>query len=331
MQNIPGAGFVLRALNGLSTSFNNLVGAQQMTFGVGLLAILLSITLGAGHAFLPGHGKTIMAAYLVGKRGRLRDVVTVGATVTATHTLGVLALGVLLSVSTAFAPTAVEQDLAVLSGLIIAGVGVGLLISAIRRRHSDQGLAGWAPSVDAGSLAGLDGSHAPTSLHTSTRALAPVGGAMPAVGTAGRTASPGSPRPIPNDTPDDSTGHGHGHGHGHRHGHGHGFSRGGLIGLGVAGGLVPSPSALLVLLAAIALGRTVLGIVLVLGYGLGMAVALSAAGLLLVRLRGRVARLLTGSRINRASRILAVLPMITAGLVIIVGAGLVLRALSGSV
>lgn len=116
-----------------------------------------------------------------------------------------------------------------------------------------------------------------------------------------------------------------------RHGHGHGFSRGGLIGLGVAGGLVPSPSALLVLLAAIALGRTVLGIVLVLGYGLGMAVALSAAGLLLVRLRGRVARLLTGSRINRASRILAVLPMITAGLVIIVGAGLVLRALSGSV
>lgn len=214
VQNIPGAGFVLRALNGLSTSFNNLVGAQQMTFGVGLLAILLSITLGAGHAFLPGHGKTIMAAYLVGKRGRLRDVVTVGATVTATHTLGVLALGVLLSVSTAFAPTAVEQDLAVLSGLIIAGVGVGLLISAIRRRHSDQGLAGWAPSVDAGSLAGLDGSHAPTSLHTSTRALAPVGGAMPAVGTAGRTASPGSPRSIPNDTPDDSTGHGHGHGHG---------------------------------------------------------------------------------------------------------------------
>ena len=71
------------------------------------------------HAFLPGHGKTVMAAYLVGKQGRLRDVVTVGATVTITHTVGVLALGLLFSVSAALAPTAVEQALAVISGLVV--------------------------------------------------------------------------------------------------------------------------------------------------------------------------------------------------------------------
>jgi ABC-type nickel/cobalt efflux system permease component RcnA len=103
------------------------------------------------------------------------------------------------------------------------------------------------------------------------------------------------------------------------------------VGLGVAGGLVPSPSALLVLLAAIALGRTLFGIVLVLAYGLGMAVALSLEGLLLVRLQGRVAALLQRRRVRSLSRVLTRLPVLTALLVIVVGAGLVLRALSGTV
>jgi len=91
---------------------------------------------------------------------------------------------------------------------------------------------------------------------------------------------------------------------------------------------VPSPSALLVLLAAVALGRTAFGIVLVLGYGVGMAVAFSLAGLLLVRLRGRIGRL-TGSR--SVTRVLAGLPILTACLVLVVGVGLVLRAANGSV
>ena len=103
------------------------------------------------------------------------------------------------------------------------------------------------------------------------------------------------------------------------------------VGLGVAGGLVPSPSALLVLLATIALGRTLFGIVLVLAYGVGMAMALSLAGLLLVRLQGRVAALLQRRRVRGLGRVLARLPALTALLVIVVGAGLVLRALSGTV
>ena len=281
---VPGADGMVAALNQLSTAFNELVGAKQMSLGVALLAVLLSIALGAGHAFLPGHGKTIMAAYLVGKRGRLRDVVTVGATVTITHTVGVLVLGVLLSVSAALAPTAIEQALAVVSGLVVAGVGIGLLASAIRRRHDAR-----VP----GTTALLEPAHA---------------------------------------IPGHSAAHGHGHG-GHGHGgHGHdGFGRRGLVGLGVAGGLVPSPSALLVLLAAIALGRTAFGVVLVLGYGLGMALALTLAGLLLVRMRNRIATQATRGRLARLEPLLGHLPILTALLVILVGTGLVLRALSGSV
>jgi nickel/cobalt exporter len=96
-------------------------------------------------------------------------------------------------------------------------------------------------------------------------------------------------------------------GHGHGHGHGHGqesparFGRGALVGLGVAGGLVPSPTALLVLLGAIGLGRTWFGVGLVLSYGFGMAGTLTAAGLLLVGLRDRLDRVTFSDRLRRQS------------------------------
>jgi nickel/cobalt exporter len=99
----------------------------------------------------------------------------------------------------------------------------------------------------------------------------------------------------------------------------------------VAGGLVPSPSALLVLLAAIALGRPLFGIVLVLGYGVGMAVAFTAAGLVLVRLRGRLGRIGGLARSRPVVWLGTALPVLTACLVLVVGVGLALRALSGSV
>jgi ABC-type nickel/cobalt efflux system permease component RcnA len=84
----------------------------------------------------------------------------------------------------------------------------------------------------------------------------------------------------------------------------------------------------LVLLAAVALGRTVFGIVLVLGYGVGMAIAFSAVGLLLVRLRGRIDRM---TRSRPMTWLRAGLPVLTACLVLVVGVGLVLRAVTGSV
>jgi ABC-type nickel/cobalt efflux system permease component RcnA len=115
----------------------------------------------------------------------------------------------------------------------------------------------------------------------------------------------------------------------HSHDPSEGFSRKGLIGLGAAGGLVPSPSALLVLLATIALGRTAFGVLLVLAYGLGMAGALTLAGLLLVKFRNRIASYGAG-RFRRLGRLAAVLPILTATLVIVVGLGLAARSFGGS-
>ncbi len=344
-KDLPVAGVLVRQLNRLATTFNDVVGSKHLTVGVGLLAVLLSVLLGAGHAFLPGHGKTIMAAYLVGRRGRLRDVVTVGATVTITHTAGVLLLGLAISTTASFAPTQAEQYLGVISGLIVAGVGVGLLVAAVRKRRR-VGIATAlraAPEVDE-VVAGL---HLDTSVVPAGRLVAGGGTGDVAL------LAPAHPHPHPHHDHDHdhgATGHDHPHGaphdHGtadHRHGlfgrghaHSHapsdgGFSKGGLVGLGIAGGLVPSPSALLVLLAATALGRTVFGVVLVLGYGLGMAGALSLAGLLLVRLRGRLDRFAGSPRLARAERLLTLLPVLTALLVLAVGVGLTLRAIGGTV
>ena len=95
--------------------------------------------------------------------------------------------------------------------------------------------------------------------------------------------------------------------------------------MGVAGGLVPSPSALIVLLASIGLGRTVFGVVLVLAYGLGMAATLTAVGLLLVRLRGRLDRRGIQPRGRRSPGSCAAVPVLTAGLVLLVGLALVAR------
>jgi nickel/cobalt exporter len=336
-KDLPVAGPAVRALNSLATTFNEVVGRKHLTVGVGLLAVLLSLLLGAGHAFLPGHGKTIMAAYLVGRRGRLRDVVTVGATVTITHTAGVLVLGLLLASTSAFAPTAAEQLLGIVSGGIVAAVGVGLLVSAVRNRRTPKLATALAPEpvlVSAGAAPAHEHhDHEAHDDHEHPHHDGHEHGHDPHHADHGHD--------------DHEQGHhDHGHGgheeHGHKHGlfgghkHSHdpqaaGFSKTGLVGLGVAGGLVPSPSALLVLLAASALGRTYFGVVLVLGYGVGMALALCAAGLLLVRLRGRLEKYAGSPRMQRADRVLAYLPILTALLVLAVGTGLALRAAGGSV
>ena len=108
------------------------------------------------------------------------------------------------------------------------------------------------------------------------------------------------------------------------------FGRAALVGLGIAGGLVPSPTALVVLLGAIGLGRTWFGVGLVISYGLGMAATLTAAGLLLVGLRDRLdpARLSDRLR-HRTARLAAATPVLTALLVLVVGLGLVARGVTG--
>ena len=275
---VPGAGPLARGLDHLNRIFDNLVGAAHPGIGVGLLAVLLSLLLGASHAALPGHGKTVMAAYIAGRRGSKRDALVVGATVTVTHTAGVLILGLALTLSASLAGDRITTDLGLVSGLLLAIVGVGLLRTAIlERRRRAPGFEGDADRTHTPDHHGADHHHHP---HDN------------------------QPGPT----------------HGHRR-----LSRAGLVGMGVAGGLVPSPSALVVLLGAIALGRTVFGVLLVLGYGVGMAATLTAAGLLLVRLRDRLERRSAHRHFNLANRLSRAMPLVTASLVIVVGLSLTAR------
>jgi nickel/cobalt exporter len=290
---VPGARVAQpRGLDGATRSFTNLVARQRLTVGFAILALGLSVGLGAIHAFAPGHGKTVMAAYLVGQRGSLRQAGVIGLTVTLTHTAGVLLLGVLLSASTSLAPESLYPWLGLISGLMLAGIGASLLWRAVLHR--------------------------------------------PLMVNAGHGHSHGG-----------HTHGGHTHG-GHTHGHdddAHGSHSHGddgdqdggppvewrsLVPLGLAGGLAPSPSAIVVLLGAIALGRAWFGVALVVAYGLGMAVTLTGAGLLLVRARGAIeSRMSTpGRRAGRLMSVAGALPVLTA--VCIVAGGLYL-ALQGAI
>ncbi|WP_331770193.1 nickel transporter (plasmid) [Embleya sp. NBC_00888] len=300
---VPGArrstpNVIERAYAGVQRRFDTVLGADHLTVGAGVAAVLLALVLGGSHAALPGHGKTIIAMYLAtrgadGRRRGVRDAVTVGAAVTLTHTAGVLVVGTLLSVSTSLTGERVLMWLGAASGLLVAGIGVWLLRSAVFALRA--GRAG-----DDHAVVHAHGGHGHTHGQSHTRS------------------------------------HSHTHAHSHAHSHyrdrtavadapadpavrGTRPGRGVLIGMGVVGGLVPSPSALVVLLGAVALGRTVFGVLLVLAYGLGMAAVLTAAGLVLVRLRP-TSRHLRGSWWSRY------LPLATAVSVITVGVVFTVRA-----
>jgi nickel/cobalt transporter (NicO) family protein len=296
----PGATATAGARRGVdraTAAFTALVAERRLSPGFGLLAVALAVLLGALHALAPGHGKTVMAAYLVGLRGSLRQAATIGATVTVTHSAGVLLLGLVLSASRAVASERVYPWLGVASGLLLAGVGVTLAARALTgHRHPHPHPHGPAhPHPHAAEGHGAEAGEGPAVL--------------------GR----------------DPAGHGghgaHGRGtEGHTHGTGRWggrpLGRRGLVALGLAGGLVPSPSAVVVLLGGIALGHAWFGILLVLAYGTGMAATLTGVGLLLARVRGRVDRRLTGPAGSLLARAGRLLPVATASVIVVVGLAL---------
>jgi ABC-type nickel/cobalt efflux system permease component RcnA len=274
-------GGVVAGYDRLTQAFTSSVEARRLTVGLALVAVAAAIALGAVHAIAPGHGKTVMAAYLVGRRGSLRHALALGATVAATHTAGVLVLGTVLGVSQSLAPERVYPWLGIGSGACFAALGATLLVGAVRRRR-----AGFAGHVH--SHHGLAHAHAR---------------------------------------------HDHDH-HDHRHSHGADdhdhdplalaeMSWRQLLALGFAGGMVPTPSAVIVLLGATAIGRAWFGVALVVAYGIGMAATLLAAGLLLVWARRRYELRGAGERVLR---IATVLPFVTAIAVTGGGVLLVVRA-----
>jgi ABC-type nickel/cobalt efflux system permease component RcnA len=212
--------------------------------GVLLVLLLAAFGWGAVHALSPGHGKTMVAAYLVGSRGRPRDAVVLGLTVTVAHTIGVFALGlVTLALSAFVLPEDLYPWLNLTSGLLVVLVGAGVLRARLRDARA------------------------------------------------------------------------------HHHHHHHHLDRRGLLAMGAGAGLIPCPSALVVLLGAIAQHQVALGLGLIVAFSSGLAATLTVLGVLVVR----------AARLPAPGRIAAVLPTVSA--VVIVGAGIVLtaRALPGVV
>jgi nickel/cobalt exporter len=272
-----------RGVDRATAAFTALVAARRLSPGFGLLALALAVVLGAAHALAPGHGKTVMAAYLVGLRGSLRQAATIGATVTVTHTAGVLLLGLLLSASRAVASERLYPWLGLASGLLLAGVGLTLAARALRgHRHPHP--------------------------HAHPHPAGPGSGGDDAAGAGHDPAGPG----------------GHAHDHGDHPGGWGGRPLGwrGLVALGLAGGLVPSPSAVVVLLGGIALGHAWFGVALVLAYGTGMAATLTGVGLLLAHLRGRLDRRVPGPAAPLLARAGRLLPVATASVIVAVGLAL---------
>lgn len=300
-------------LDPLTERFTQLVGSPELTVAVAVLAFLGAIVLGALHAFAPGHGKALMAAYLVGQDGSWRQASLIGLSVTVTHTAGVLVLGVILSTVAVTAPERVYPYLGLASGLLVCGIGTTLVRRALARRRAVAGAAdephphdhdhdhphghGHGPGHDQGHEHPHDAQQ--THEHRVTTMV--------------------DQREVV-----------HSHGTGPAHSHAVATDARGLLAVGFAGGLVPAPSAVVVLLGGIALGRAWFGVLLVLAYGIGMACALAGTGLLLVHARRRVQAwvLKPGSGRGAGRAWLALLPLAAAGFVVVVGVGLTLRAVS---
>jgi ABC-type nickel/cobalt efflux system permease component RcnA len=292
----PAASVLPRGADRWTRALDGLVARQDLTLGFAALAVLLAVGLGAMHALAPGHGKTLMAATAAarGGRARPRDVLPLAASVTVTHTLGVVALGLLVTAGSAAAPSVITW-LGLASGAFVTAAGVTLVRRAWHNRH------GHAHGHEHGH------GHSHTQDHDHDHSHAPT-----------------RPR-----------GHAHPHGHEHTHGNGPPHThptaptlRGTLL-LGFAGGLVPSPSAVVVLVGAAALGQAWFGLLLVVAYGVGLALTLTAAGFAVVRLGGGVGRLLDRRPRRTGGAAVALVrraaPLGSACVVLVLGAGLVLR------
>lgn len=291
-----GSSVLPRGVDRWTQALTSMVARHDITLGFALTAFATAVLLGAMHALAPGHGKTMMAAAAAaGGRSALRDVLALGASVTVTHTLGVFALGLLVTAGSAAAPSVISW-LGIASGVLVAVAGAGLLRKALRRHRQARA-----------QHHGHDHDHGHDHTHGHAH--------------------------------DHEHDHAHGHAHTLTHDHGDGHThthevrptlRGTLL-LGFAGGMVPSPSAVIVLVGAAALGQAWFGFVLVVAYGLGLALTLTLAGFAAVRLGVRAterlaARKASGGRIDRLlGAVRRASPVGTAAVVLALGCGLVLR------
>jgi ABC-type nickel/cobalt efflux system permease component RcnA len=254
--------------------FVELISVPELTSGAALLGLLFAALLGGLHALSPGHGKTVVGAYLVGARGTARHAAFLGLTVTVTHTLGVFALGlVTLFAAHYVVPERLFPVLSFTSGALIAAMGLTLFVTRLRaavgaplHRHRDHD---------------HDHGHAPHAPGGRVHSHLPPG-------------ADGSPVTWRN-----------------------------LLALGISGGILPCPSALVVLLAAIALNRVGYGLLLIVAFSAGLAGVLTAVGLAFVYASRLVKR-------PRDGRWAGALPVLSALVVAAAGAAICWDALRGA-
>src|SRR5215207_4717445 len=289
-------------------AFTRLILLEEITFPTLLLALAVSFIWGAMHALTPGHGKTIVGAYLVGSRGTIKHALYLGLTTTITHTLGVFALGLItLFAAQYILPETLYPWTSLLSGLSVVGIGINLFVSRFR----SSGIA--LPTIKANAANRvlspvLQHSHGEEIGHPHKYVLNTSGG----------------------EAHRHDDGHAHGHAHSHDHHHGHAahshtppeqITWRSLLALGVSGGLIPCPSALVVLLGAIALNKIGFGLVLVLAFSLGLAGALTAIGMLFIY-AGRLF-----NKFPSSGRVIRLLPALSALFVSVIGAAIIWKAL----
>ncbi|MGW5253961.1 nickel transporter [Streptomyces sp. NPDC004012] len=392
----PVAAVLPRGADRWTEALNNLVAQHHLTVGFAALALVIAIGLGAMHALAPGHGKTLMAASAAarGGRARLRDVMPLAASVTVTHTLGVVALGLLVTAGSAAAPSVIAW-LGLASGVLVTVAGAQLVRRAWRNRvpvhgHShghgqdhrhehghghrhdhDHEHARQRVHAHAGTHVGTRTGRAHDHAHTDHAHPHEYGHAHDHAhdhdhdhahghdhdheharqrvhAHAGAHVGTRTGRAHDHAHPDHAHPHEYGHVHDHDHDHAHDHAHGiphthggsththpvaptlrGTILLGFAGGLVPSPSAVVVLVGAAALGQAWFGLLLVVAYGVGLALTLTAAGFAVVKLGSGVSRVLDRrpgwTRGPTAALVRRTAPLGSAFVVVVLGAGLVFK------
>jgi ABC-type nickel/cobalt efflux system permease component RcnA len=301
---------------GVGGEIAGLLKTQDLTPPIIILSLVTAMVLGAGHAITPGHGKTIMAAYLVGTRGTARHALALGMTVTISHTLGVLGLaGVILAIGSV-APDQFSRSLSVVSGLLVIGIGLYLVIGRLREQRRSRAQASLAAYGGYASRLADGAAHADHH-HTQEDEREPD------AETSGQSA-PGERATSA------ATLHVHDHGSGpHEHlpPPNTPLTWRSLFVLGLFGGLVPSINALIILLATLATGRAAYGLVLVVAFGIGMAIVLGGIGLGLVYAARMMARTPSGSVF---SRVVAWAPLATALVILVLGIYLTRQAIVGT-
>jgi nickel/cobalt exporter len=240
-------GAALQAPDRIADSrFASLIGRDKLSFWLVVASLGAALFWGMAHALSPGHGKTIVAAYLVGRRGTVRYAALLGLIVTVTHTIGVFALGlVTLLLSRFIVPEELFPWLNLVSGLLVVGIGASVLRARWRQRS-------------------------------------------------------------------------HTHDHDHHH---HDLDRRSLVAVGVSGGLLPCPSALVVLLAAISLHRVAFGLILIVAFSAGLALTITGIGLVAVLARSSF------KRIGVGGTLFSRLPAVSAVVILAAGLAMTLHAL----